>query len=78
MEEKKKSRLPLIAIIVFVMVLVALYAYLYILPGIKDSRKESSVVYYVRVQDQKKSQCIVLRNEAAVSSGGAGSVSYFA
>ena len=77
MEEKKKSRLPLIAIIIFVIVLVALYAYLYILPGIEDSRKESSVVYYTRVQDQKKSQCVVLRNEVVVNSGGAGSVSYF-
>lgn len=78
MEEKKKSRLPLIAIILFVILLVALYAYLYILPGIKDSRTESSVVYYTRVQDQKKSQCIVLRKEEVVNSGGAGSISYFA
>ena len=77
MEEKKKSRLPLIAIICFVLVLVALYAYLYILPGIKDSRAESSVVYFARVQDQKKSRCVVLRKEEVVSSGGSGSVSYF-
>ena len=77
MEEKKKSRLPLIALICFVLVLVALYAYLYILPGIKDSRAESSVVYYVRVQDQKKSQCVVLRKEEVVTSGRSGSVSYF-
>ena len=78
MEEKKKSRLPLIAIILFVIVLVALYAYLYILPGIKDSRADTSVVYYTRVQDQKKSQCVVVRKEEVVTSGGAGSVSYFA
>ena len=78
MEEKKKSRLPLIAIILFVIVLVALYAYLYILPGIKDSRADTSVVCYTRVQDQKKSQCVVVRKEEVVTSGGAGSVSYFA
>ena len=78
MEEKKKSRLPLIAIIIFVLVLAALYAYLYILPGIKDSRTERSVVYYTRIQDQKESMCVVLRKEQVVNSGGAGSVSYFA
>ena len=77
MEEKKKSRLPLIAIILFVILVVALYAYLYILPGIKDSRAESSVVYYTSVQDQKKLQCVVLRKEVVVNSGGSGSVSYF-
>ena len=78
MEEKKKSRLPLIAIIIVLLVLVALYVYLYVLPGIEDSRAESSVVYYTRVQAQKNSRCVLLRKETVVHSGGAGSVSYFA
>ena len=77
MEEKKKRRLLILSIILFVLVLAAMYVYLYILPGIRDQRNENAVVYYARVEDQQKSECVLLREETVVTSGGAGSISYF-
>ena len=77
MEEKKKRRLLILSIIIFVLVLAAMYVYLYILPDIRDSRNENAVVTYARVEDQQKAECVVIRDETVVTSGGAGSVSYF-
>ena len=78
MEEKKKSRLPIIAALIFFAVLAALYVYVFVLPGIDDTKNQGDVVRYAKVQDQAQAKCIVARNETVYSSGGPGSVSYYA
>ena len=77
MEEKKKSRLPVIVALAFVLVLAGLYIYLYIFPDIGGSRLRSVVVNFAQVQEQARARCIVARKETVFSSGGAGSVSYY-
>ena len=77
MEEKKRSRLPVIVAMAFILVLAGLYVYLYVLPDIDGSRLKSVVVNYAEVQEQAQARCIVARNETVFSSGGAGSVSYY-
>ena len=78
MEEKKKSRLPLIAALIFFLVLAGIYVYLYVLPGMDDTSTQSAVVRYAEVRDQAEANCIVARSETVYSSGGPGSVSYYA
>ena len=77
MEEKKKSRLPVILIVLFVIVLVGLYVYLYLIPEISGSMTETSVVSYARIQAQAQSKCILARTEGVTTSGGRGTVSYY-
>ena len=78
MEEKKKSRLPIIAALIFFVVLAGIYVYLYVLPDMDDTKDQSTVVRYAKVQDQAVAKCIVARSETVYSSGGPGSVSYYA
>ena len=77
MEEKKRRRAPVILIIVFVLVLAALYAYLYLLPGISDSKSRTVVVNYATVQLYSENKCIVVRSEKVYKTQYAGSVSYY-
>ncbi len=77
MEEKKKSRLPVIAALIFFVVLAGLYVYIYVLPGMDDSKNQGDVVRYAKVQDQAQAKCIAARSETVYSSGGPGSVSYY-
>ncbi len=77
MEEKKKSRLPIIAALVFFAVLAGLYVYIFVLPGMDDPKIQGSVVRYAIVQDQAQAKCIVAREETVYTSGGPGSVSYY-
>ncbi len=77
MEENKKSRLPVILVIVFILVLAALYVYLYLLPQIRGSSTENYIVSYARIRESADLKCIVARNELVYTSGGAGSVTYY-
>ena len=77
MEEKKSSRAPVFFIIIFVLVLAALYAYLYLLPGISESRSKTEVVYYATVQEYTENRCIAVRKEKVYKAGIDGSVSYY-
>ena len=77
MEEKKKSRLPIIAALIFLVVLAGLYVYIYVLPGMDETKVKGDVVRYAKVQDQAQAKCIVARNETVYSSTISGSVSYY-
>ena len=77
MEENKKSRLPVVLVIIFVLILAALYVYLYLLPQIRGSGTENYIVSYARIRESADLKCIVARNELVYTSGGAGSVSYY-
>ena len=77
MEEKKKNRVPVVLIIIFIIILAALYAYLYLLPGISDSRSRTVVVNYATIQAYSENKCIVVRNETVYKTHYGGSVSYY-
>lgn len=77
MEEKKKSRLPVVLAIIFVLILAVLYAYIYIFPQLDGSRRENTLVSYASIRASATLKCIVARDETVYTSGGPGTVSYY-
>lgn len=78
MKERLKRDILIILGLLFLIAVVALYVYIYAIPSITGSLKETVILNYGNLQTSSKLSCLIVRSEKVQTANEGGRVSYYA